>query len=995
MAHLPPWQAWSWTLVFCALHGLPYALFEYLSARLRLLESQLGAVLAAAALTVIRLWYPHMFPGSEANSLSPWPVFIQVLDLGGVPLLLFCIYLVNFQLVRTIIGWRSQKFWGPALACAAAVLLVLALAPSPCLAASSYSISNTYDNGSAGSLRERIAAINSAGASTSPTTLYFNSGIGSSISLTGGSLPTILRPISIANDNGTDITIANSFGDALFKADATLSIGGTSALILNSTYSSNAWGIGATGDLTLGSFGSLVSINTSTTADRAYGIYSPGNMSITSGMAGTISATAGTHTAIGILSGGTLNGGSASTAASVTGSVYARANGLAVAVASAGAMNLKVTGTLSGVDTSGAGRGYAIRAGSPDESGGWTTGSANNIVTLDTGAALVGKVDLGTGANTLNLYGIGSTSSQLTGVGNLVLGDGTTAATWTLSPSATSAVGLLTLNSGTSLTINDYVTLSAVLNSGGTLTLPTSTGLKNYGGGSLSLTSLTVPSGSSLSLAGGTTITTTNADLSATATYNNLGSAEGTSTITSPNPITVDGGATGFTKGTSTFMTSSVFTLAAGSSTATFTTSRTPLEVIVGGNGGALDTLRRTATTGSSLASLFDTLYTGISRDQVRGATQQLSGEGVVNTPMLVSGQVAAFRSAVGQQQGRFSSGPGGTGLAANSRNGSSLIANGFAASSGSLWSTLGNAGAQDGDSGLAITLVQMMTMSANNGAGRASAGLAARGQVQQLHQGANGGYSGYNGELGLAALGYDAPVTNNLRLGVGFGHSGGQLRGAGVTTNLHTWFASLYGTLALPQEVKLDADLTYGYTHAKLDGTYNWPVADSTTGRYTANTYSGSIKASRDLLPFGDNGLRLTPSVALEAAQSVREAFTESGSTLTKHFGGSTMNTLDVPFGAAISRDFDYGKGTFSPEISAYYVRRLADTRATSNVTLQDGATSSSVSGASADRNLLRANLGGRITTQENMDFSLFYNGEFGDHYANNGMTLEVKYSF
>jgi len=126
MAHLPPWQAWAWTLVFCMLHGLPYGLFGYLVGRLKLMESMLGSLLAAAALTVIRIWYPQMFPGSEANSLSSWPVLIQALDLGGVPLLLFCVYLVNFQLVRAVIGWRSRQVWLPSLVCAAAVLAFLA-----------------------------------------------------------------------------------------------------------------------------------------------------------------------------------------------------------------------------------------------------------------------------------------------------------------------------------------------------------------------------------------------------------------------------------------------------------------------------------------------------------------------------------------------------------------------------------------------------------------------------------------------------------------------------------------------------------------------------------------------------------------------------------------------------------------------------------------------------------------------------------------------------
>jgi hypothetical protein len=82
------------------------------------------------------------------------------------------------------------------------------------------------------------------------------------------------------------------------------------------------------------------------------------------GMAGTITATAATHTAVGLVAFQELNGGG-SRPLSVSGTIAARANGLAVAVASDGAMNLYVTGILSGVDTSGSGEGYAIRAGSP------------------------------------------------------------------------------------------------------------------------------------------------------------------------------------------------------------------------------------------------------------------------------------------------------------------------------------------------------------------------------------------------------------------------------------------------------------------------------------------------------------------------------------------------------------------------------------------------------------------------------------------------------
>jgi len=126
MVGLPPWQAWTWTLVFCAIHALPYALFGFLATKFRLMESYPGTVFAAVSLVVIRTWYPHVFPGSEAHSLYAWPLFLQVLDLGGAPLLLFFIYLVNFQIVRALTARGSQRSPVPALISIAIAFVFLA-----------------------------------------------------------------------------------------------------------------------------------------------------------------------------------------------------------------------------------------------------------------------------------------------------------------------------------------------------------------------------------------------------------------------------------------------------------------------------------------------------------------------------------------------------------------------------------------------------------------------------------------------------------------------------------------------------------------------------------------------------------------------------------------------------------------------------------------------------------------------------------------------------
>ncbi len=96
-----------------------------LAARCRWLERPWGALPAAAAFVLLRTWFPQVFPGNEAHNLYEWPLLIQVQDLGGVPLLLFCVGLVNFLVVRALLCWRERVSPLPPLAAAVILLVVL------------------------------------------------------------------------------------------------------------------------------------------------------------------------------------------------------------------------------------------------------------------------------------------------------------------------------------------------------------------------------------------------------------------------------------------------------------------------------------------------------------------------------------------------------------------------------------------------------------------------------------------------------------------------------------------------------------------------------------------------------------------------------------------------------------------------------------------------------------------------------------------------------
>lgn len=88
--------------ILCVFSAFPYAIGCWLHIRLKLGNSIIGALKSAVIFTVLITYIPHILPGNLAHALYLNPTFIQLADIGGVPLVFLLINCINFLLANTI-----------------------------------------------------------------------------------------------------------------------------------------------------------------------------------------------------------------------------------------------------------------------------------------------------------------------------------------------------------------------------------------------------------------------------------------------------------------------------------------------------------------------------------------------------------------------------------------------------------------------------------------------------------------------------------------------------------------------------------------------------------------------------------------------------------------------------------------------------------------------------------------------------------------------------
>ena len=96
-------------LTLCFFLAIPYGLFGLLYGNFQWMKSPFGPYKTAACLTILISILPSPIPVAPAHSLYVFPLYTQMLDIGGEPLLLFVLILVNWLFVDLILRLKNQQ----------------------------------------------------------------------------------------------------------------------------------------------------------------------------------------------------------------------------------------------------------------------------------------------------------------------------------------------------------------------------------------------------------------------------------------------------------------------------------------------------------------------------------------------------------------------------------------------------------------------------------------------------------------------------------------------------------------------------------------------------------------------------------------------------------------------------------------------------------------------------------------------------------------------
>lgn len=258
-----------------------------------------------------------------------------------------------------------------------------------------------------------------------------------------------------------------------------------------------------------------------------------------------------------------------------------------------------------------------------------------------------------------------------------------------------------------------------------------------------------------------------------------------------------------------------------------------------------------------------------------------------------------------------------------------------------------------------------------------------------EVTQGYRRGVDGYKAKIGGIALGFDAAIKDNARVGIAYTYGQSNSKSTNSKGQVDAYQLTIYGTYNTGQiyyEASGAAAInTYDNERTIFDGS----VANA---NYKGNQYS--LKAAGGYKVKLYNNYLLTPFLSMQYSRVSQENYIETGTDAYLTVTNKDLDILKSGLGIKFSDSIKYSNIKYAPKISlAWYHDFIGDVSETSSV-FASGAPFKS-KGASVSRDTFALGTGLDLLSHDSLSVSIDYNFEARENFRSHTGLLNIRKEF
>ena len=243
----------------------------------------------------------------------------------------------------------------------------------------------------------------------------------------------------------------------------------------------------------------------------------------------------------------------------------------------------------------------------------------------------------------------------------------------------------------------------------------------------------------------------------------------------------------------------------------------------------------------------------------------------------------------------------------------------------------------------------------------------------------------GFNADSAGVAMGIEKNIGRTVKVGAGYAYTNTDIDGFMRSTDVDTHTAILYGEYK-PNNWYINGIATYGWSDYSEDKNVG---GQNVNADYDVETFGLQAMTGYDMQV---KGFGFTPEVGLRYVHIKQDAYTDSAD---QKVSGNDSDILTGVIGAKVNKTFTLDNGMLiKPEARIAATYDLFNDDVNSVVTLANGS-AYAVDGEALDRFGMEFGAGVTAEVNDNVEFSLGYEGKFRDNYEDHTGLINAKYKF